>query len=60
MKKTYYSFKNNIAFRLIYVDGELLKIIVLTTEKIDFDGLKHHIEFYESDLDKKLFNKIKR
>lgn len=43
------------AFELTYKNGELQKIKVLTADKVCFDGLKHLIEFYESELNHSLF-----
>ncbi|GEM_PF-2759307 len=59
MKKAIYQLVQDDAFRIEYRKTEIFLITVLTTDKIVFDGLKHHIEFYESDLNKQLYKRIK-
>ena len=41
---------------LHYKDGQLSYIS--PHEKIEWDGLKHHIEFYEEDLNKQKFKLV--
>ncbi len=59
MKKAIYQLIQEDAFRIEYREKEMFLLTVLTTDKITYDGLKHHIEFYESDLNKQLFKRIK-
>ena len=41
--------------RLVYINAELKKVYVRKEDKVSWDALRHSIEIYEEDLDKKLF-----